>query len=95
LGAWKKEHEVRLSWQQMNLISKILVNIESLVSVEFSRKTRTLNELSRFKATEFRLLLLYILPVVLKNRLPDEVNQHFILLHVAIRILSWKRSVEV
>jgi hypothetical protein len=36
--------------------------------------------------------LLYILPIVLKNRLPDEVNQHFIL--QAIRLLSCKRSVK-
>ncbi|KAI9559462.1 hypothetical protein GHT06_013452 [Daphnia sinensis] len=90
----RKSMKIRLSWQQMNEISKILFRIQSLISVEFSRKTRTLNELSRFKATEFRLLLLYILPIVLKNRLPDEVYQHFILLHVAIRILSCKRSVE-
>ena len=90
----RKSMKVMLSWQQMNESSKILVRIESLISVEFSRKTRTLNELSRYKATEFRLLLLYILPIILKNRLPDEVYQHFILLHVAIRILSCKRSVE-
>jgi hypothetical protein len=34
----RKSMKVRLSWQQMNEISKILVRIESLISVEFSRK---------------------------------------------------------
>nr|CAH0102545.1 unnamed protein product [Daphnia galeata] len=80
--------------QMMKKISDILVKIEKLISVEFERKTRTLDELSRFKATEFRLLLLYILPIILKNRLPDEVYQHFLLLHVAIRIFSCKESVK-
>ena len=50
----------------------------------------------RFKATELRLLLLYILPVVLIN-FPPEIYNHFLLLHCAIRNfwcrnLSRKRS---
>ena len=50
----------------------------------------------RFKATELRLLLLYILPVVLIN-FPPEIYNHFLLLHCAIRIfccrnLSSRRS---
>ena len=90
----RRTMKVKLSWQMMKEISDILVKIEKLISVEFERKTRTLDELSRFKATELRLLLVYILPIILKNRLPDEVYQHFLLLHVAIRILSCKESVK-
>ncbi len=86
--------KVKLSWQIMKEMSAILVKIEKLISVEFERKIRTLNELSRFKATELRLLLLNIWPIILKKRLPDEVYQHFLLLHVAIRIFSCKESVK-
>ncbi|XP_045034558.1 uncharacterized protein LOC116918962, partial [Daphnia magna] len=96
LNIWvneRKRMRIRMSSQQIAEISRLLVAIEELIPVEFSRKTRTLNELSRFKATELRLLLLYVLPFVLKNRIPDEVYQHFMLLHVAIRILSCDQSV--
>lgn len=39
-------------------------------------------------------LLLYILPIILKNGLLDEVYQHFLLLHVKIRILSCEVSLK-
>lgn len=91
LQIWVNERrsmKIRMSSNLINEISRLLVAIEELIPVEFSRKTRTLDELSRFKATEFRLLLLYVLPLILKNRLPDVVYNHFLLLHVAIRIFS-------
>jgi len=69
----------------MKEISDMLVKVEKFVSVEFQRKTRTLGQLSWFKATEFHFLLIYILPIILKNRLPGEVW---------IRILSCKESVQ-
>ncbi|KZS04760.1 Uncharacterized protein APZ42_032234 [Daphnia magna] len=86
--------KAKLSWEMMKEVSDIIVEIEKFISVEFQRKTTTLDELSRFKATEFRLLLLYNLPIILKNRLQDEVYQYFLLLHSAIRILSCEASVE-
>lgn len=86
--------KIKVTAQEMAEISQVLVDIHEVIPHEFSRKTRSLDELSRFKATEFRLLLLYVLPVVLRNRLPDPVYQHFLLLHVAIRILSCNVSVQ-
>ena len=89
----RRNMKIRMSSRLIKEISHLLVAIEELIPVEFSRKTRTLDELSCFKATEFRLLLLYVLPLILKNRLPDVVYNHFLLLHVAIRILSCEISV--
>lgn len=54
---------------------------------EFVRKTRTLEELDCWKATELRLFLLYIGPVVLQKYLPPQYLLHFQSLHCAIRIL--------
>lgn len=54
---------------------------------EFCRRPRTLEELPRFKATEFRLFILYLAPVVLKKYLTDDIYQHFLLLHCAVRLL--------
>ena len=39
----RKSMKVRLSLHQMNEISNILVRTEAFITVEFSRKTRTLN----------------------------------------------------
>lgn len=73
----------------MTYISDRLVEMKTSIPKEFARKTRTLDELSRFKATELRLLLLYVLPIVLaEGDFPKEVYDHFLLLHCAIRTLS-------
>lgn len=73
----------------MDFISDRLVEIKSDIPVEFARKTRSLAELSRYKATELRLLLLYILPVVLaESDFPPQIHHHFLLFHCAIRCLS-------
>lgn len=77
----------------MTNVSNILVAAASFIPSEFSRKTRCLEDLSRFKATELRLLLLYVLPVVLIG-MPEEIYKHFLLLHSAMRILACPESVK-
>lgn len=52
------------------------------------RKTRSLDDVKRWKATEFRFFLLYCGPVILKNILSREKYYHFMSLHIAIRILA-------
>lgn len=54
------------------------------------QKTRSLDEIDRWKATELRLFLLYVGPVVLQKYLPDKYMVHFNALHCAIRILCHK-----
>jgi len=51
-------------------ISRDLCNISAWISSDFARKTRSLEELDRWKVTELRLFLLYAGPVVLQNYLP-------------------------
>ena len=84
----RRSMKVRLSLCKLFEISRVLELLKDYIPVEFIRKTRTVNELSRYKATEFRLLLLYVLPVILKDRLPKGVYEHFLFLHVASRILA-------
>ncbi len=78
----------RLSAQQVNVISDFLLSLKSEIPVEFNRKPRSLREIDRWKATEFRQLLLYTGPIVLKHVLPEEHYTVFMVLHVAIRILA-------
>lgn len=47
-------------------ISKLLLQLAPELPSDFTRSLRSLTYLSRLKATEYRLPILYILPVVLK-----------------------------
>ena len=55
--------------------------------VEFQRKPRPLSEYERWKATEFRMLLLYTGYAVLSDVLQNEVYHNFLLLSVGVHIL--------
>ena len=59
---------------------------------EFSRRPRTLEELARWKATEFRLFLLYLSPMVLPYLLTETQIIRFNALNCAVRILCDPRE---
>lgn len=86
--------KVRLRSSYVNLLSKKLINLRSSVPVEFSRKPRSLSELARWKATEFRSFLLYFGPLVLKDILPIAVYENFLLFHFAILILCCEKHIQ-
>ena len=80
-----------------NFIDEINLRINTLSKLmpsEFHRPGRPLTDLANWKATEFRLFLLYTGPVVLKGKLPDDMYDHFIVLHVCIRILCSPHSTQ-
>lgn len=54
---------------------------------EFARQPRSLEELERWKATEFRQFLLYTGPVVLRKIVSKKKYEHFLTLTVGISIL--------
>lgn len=78
---------VRINVQAKDNISQALINLRSAVSKEFLRRSRSLNEIAYWKATEFRQFLLYTGPIVLKTVLNRNVYTNFLTLHVAISIL--------
>ncbi|XP_077540823.1 uncharacterized protein LOC144153059 [Haemaphysalis longicornis] len=80
--------KVRLGRKVRLALSKRNVALAQFVPFEFNRKPRSLAELDRWKATEFRFFLLYGGPVLLSSLLPDHMFQHFLMLHVAITLLS-------
>lgn len=84
---WQGAIPHRLSVAQIELISNLLVQFQKYIPVEFARKCRKLYIVVRWKATEFRLFLLYVGPIVLKNILSKEKYVHFLEFHVAMRIL--------
>lgn len=80
----------KLSKECIKKISYLLLLIRSYVPVEFVRKTRLLDEVKRWKATEFRFFLLYSGPLILQNVISYNKYLHFLTLHIAIRILISK-----
>ena len=92
--AWTKGRFARtkLSQSQQDLISKYLVYIAKDIPIDFPRKTRALSELPHMKATEHRLHMLYVAPVAFKNFLPQDLYDHFMLFHVAMKLLSNEES---
>jgi hypothetical protein len=77
----------RLCARDVDLISVRLLECTKYISADFCRRPRSLREVDRWKATEFRQFLLYTGPVVLNGVLPEEHYNLFMSLSVAIRIL--------
>lgn len=83
----KGSKNVRLNIERQKDVCDAILALRFSIPSEFARLPRSLNELDKWKATEFRLFLLYIGPVVLKSRISDEYYTHFLTFSIAIRIL--------
>lgn len=68
-------------------ISEKLCSLSSYNPREFARNPRGLDEISRWKATEFRQFVLYTGLVALRDFVPTEMYEHFLLIHCSYRIL--------
>ncbi|KAL1448276.1 hypothetical protein WDU94_013978 [Cyamophila willieti] len=85
-------HPCKLPASVVSHISSMLLNMQSCIPVEFNRKPRSLGDLNRWKATEYRQFLLYTGPVILKVAFKHLSNykqmyDHFMTLSVAIYLL--------
>lgn len=85
------EYQSRLPGRAVQTLSKHLLCLQQHICNDFARKPRSLAEVDRWKATEFRLFLLYLGPIILNGVLPVEHYRHFLLLHVAIYCLTSSR----
>ena len=79
--------EGRLSAGQIGQVSSSLIELRRFIPRNFARKPRGLDELDRWKATEFRQFLLYTGQFVMKSVLPDEHYKHFMTLSTAVCLL--------
>jgi len=87
VGRPKKKVGISISSNAVQTLSERLPSLKRFLPVEFPRKTRGFLELAKFKATEFRFILLYCGPIILDGILPKQLFKHFLLLHCASRIL--------
>lgn len=63
-------------------------SISTDIPQEFERKLYDTDQVSKWKATQFRFFLLYIGPLALKDVLSENKYRHYLLLFVACRILN-------
>lgn len=85
---WMKgEKTYRIGKKSRESVSGANTEIRHYVPSEMSRKPRSLSDIDRWKASEFRLFLLYTGPVVLRSNVPDQVADNFMALHTAMSIL--------
>lgn len=76
----------KISQRKKRLLSESLVELQSQIPIDFQRTTRSITD--KWKATEYRLFLLYVGPVVLQQILEKRYYNHFLLFHAACRILN-------
>lgn len=84
---WMNGPKIGRLGPMIQVISTGILALKMWLPREFVRKGRSLSEVDRWKATEFRTFLLYTGPVVLKGKLSTAMYKHFMLLFVAIYIL--------
>jgi len=77
----------RLNSAKCKLLSNNLITLKHCIPIDFQRKPRGIDEVSRWKATEFRTFLLYLGPVVLVNIVNKKCYLNFLCFHVSIFIL--------
>ena len=78
----------RIGSVAVNAINASIMECQKYLPKEFLRKGRSLEEVDRWKATEFRLFLIYTGPVILMGKLSDAFYKNFLLFFVSIYCLA-------
>lgn len=88
LWFWIEEgNKSRLQLRKRKEISSSLQALRKYCPSDFTRFPRSLKQWKKFKATELRMFLLYVGPIVLKSILDEKVYDHFMLLSISIYVL--------
>lgn len=82
------------SAKEIDEISDLLVSFNKFKPNEIHRAIRKLDCLKFWKGLEFRTFLLYLGIVILKDYLPTEAYQHFVLLFCGVTICSTKSYIQ-
>ena len=77
----------RLKSSTIDEISSALIGLQGFIPKEFARKPRSLRDIDRWKATEFRQFLLFTGRVAVRGKLSESMYHNFMLVHVGIFIL--------
>lgn len=83
----KGPSNVRLPGRKINQITSLLLQTKPFITSDFPRKPREVQDISRWKATELRLFLIYLGPFILKNIISPDCFNNFMALNVAMIVL--------
>jgi len=85
LNGWIKirGQSYSLSKEKIDYLNNLFMSLKTDISKEFARKPRSILDMDRWKAVEFRQFLLYTRPVVLKGVLTESRYEHFMQLSIA------------
>lgn len=72
--------------EKLNTLNELLLETRQFIVSEFARKPKNLVHIDKWKATEMRLFILYIGPVILKPFLPKTFYYHFWALSIALHL---------
>jgi hypothetical protein len=87
LKSWLQIVPFKLSTGQKANVELTINSIKTYIPCEFNRKPRSLSEMDRYKATEFRLILLYTGVAYFKDVLKENMFKNFLLLMYIVRTL--------
>lgn len=90
----KFNFDLKLSQNDKLLLDERLLKCNDTRPREIQREVRDLRHLSYWKASEFRVTLLYTGFVIFKGILPVEVYEHFKFLAIAVRILTCRHHIK-
>lgn len=94
LGVVKKLVQEWINVLTKKELEEIFVKVQAAEKyrpIEIRRQIRHLDEFKQYKAKEFRTLLIYTGPFLLKDILDNNKYKHFLLLHIAMRKLYDKK----
>ena len=83
----KGDFSYRLGSRAVMTISQRWLQLRPHIPTEFQRKPRSLADIDRWKATEFRQFVLYTGPVLLQGILSTSHNTHFMDVSVAMYLM--------
>lgn len=93
LLSWKEgPRHLKLSPRQLKQISDKLEEFKGKMPSDFARQPRGLENVKRWKATEFRQFLLYTGCIALKDVLSPEAYKHFMCFSLAMVVLLEENS---
>lgn len=92
LSFLRKKSKAKISLRQWKELSDLHENLNGCLPSEFNCQPRSLFEVDRWKATEFKFFLLITGVIILKKVLSKMLYEHFLLLSVAIRIFIMEQN---
>ncbi|XP_072155785.1 uncharacterized protein [Bemisia tabaci] len=87
LWVFKSKNNAKISDELISQASGRMLFFGKFIPSEFVRRSRPLEDIKRWKATEFRLFGCYLGPYVLDGILSEQRLGNFVLLYVALRLM--------